>query len=190
MSRDDRVREALCLQTRCAGTWSLIGREPEPSFKTSRASCCRLVGSRDTARVSDHCRISETPVSVLNHLRESRGRAVAPLGRSRLYAVACELRLPGRARAFASAPGPSELVKTMMYSEDLVEVWLASGKKYCGRIVDLWPADAGGHGSIVLCEDDQVYVLIHRVQVRRIDHIGPVRSGTSIAESQAWPSPR
>lgn len=68
---------------------------------------------------------------------------------------------------------------TMMESEDRVEVWLANGKRYCGQIVDIWPGRSSAHGSLVLCEDDQVYVLIHRVHVTRIQRVEPVPAGGS-----------
>lgn len=58
-------------------------------------------------------------------------------------------------------------------TEERVEVWLANGKKYSGHIVDVWPGHTSGHGSIVLCEDDRVFVLIHRAHVARIRRVGP-----------------
>jgi len=60
---------------------------------------------------------------------------------------------------------------TVMPSEDRVEVWLANGKKYTGQIVDVWPGHTNIHGSLVLCEDERVYVLIHRVHITRIQRI-------------------
>ena len=58
--------------------------------------------------------------------------------------------------------------------EERVEVWLANGKKYSGQIVDVWPGHASAHGSLVLCEDDRVFVLIHRAHVTRIQRVEPV----------------
>lgn len=71
----------------------------------------------------------------------------------------------------------------MMESENRVEVWLANGKRYCGQIVDFWPANASGYGSLVLSEDDRVFVLIHRVHVTRIDRVGQASSTESLASA-------
>lgn len=65
----------------------------------------------------------------------------------------------------------------VMDSSERVDVWLANGKKYSGHIVDVWPGHASSHGSLVLCEDDRVYVLIHRVHVTRIQRVEPVPDG-------------
>ncbi len=62
-----------------------------------------------------------------------------------------------------------------MNHEDIVEVWLANGKRYIGRIVDPthFSACVPGDDSLVLCEGGQFFVWIHRAQIRRVRAVNP-----------------
>ncbi len=75
---------------------------------------------------------------------------------------------------------PGNWLITMSDSEDRVEVWLANGKKYSGQIIDFWPGHARAHGSLVLREEERVYVLIHRVHVTRIQRVGPTSTSQAV----------
>ena len=57
-----------------------------------------------------------------------------------------------------------------MDRDDIVEVWLTNGKRYCGRIVDprSFAAWADDEDSLVLCEGERFFVWIHRTQIRRV----------------------
>ena len=112
-------------------------------------------------------------MSVLKHLHRSRWRERLNPPRFSVCAAAHELRSGERTRVVRQAGAIQANCMTMTDTEDRVEVWLANGKRYCGQIVDSWPGHASPHGSLVLCEDDQIYVLIHRVHVTRIQRLGP-----------------
>ena len=62
-----------------------------------------------------------------------------------------------------------------MDRDDMVEVWVTSGKRYCGRIVgeEGLHACVEGDESLVLCEGGQFYVWIHRAQIRRVRAVNP-----------------
>jgi len=62
-----------------------------------------------------------------------------------------------------------------MDDDDRVEVWVTSGKRYSGRIVEAegWRGCAAGGDSLILCEGGQFYVWIHRAQISRVRAVDP-----------------
>lgn len=122
------------------------------------------------------------PVPALTNSRQSRGDGNScPLFDFSDTSVCFEARPPRQRlaiRQYGAVPTAARGTQvahcpTVMPSKDRVEVWLANGKKYTGQIVDVWPGHASAHGSLVLREDERVYVLIHRVHITRIQPIGP-----------------
>jgi hypothetical protein len=68
--------------------------------------------------------------------------------------------------------------ESRMDAEQEVEVWLTSGKRYCGRIVGEtnWDSRPELGGSFLLCEGALYYVWIHAAQILRMRAV-PATSG-------------